>query len=652
MNFELATNLSDLPLGFFHQLSKQLDKDTVWTHLFDFGDDAAYILSPDEFEKCQGMLHPGAYLIRLLGNRGQNVKSFLSRLHTLAKIYGPEMDNPQLILHRKFCPVIWARPEQVLVSVVGDEQDKLKMHCKASGFPLPKFQWYEDEKEVESANSNSLVIQRCSCTARNVFRCKIWNLIEEGQEWSDFYRSNKKQFQSQLISNIVDLKPFESSELKCQLCIDKKIDAENICRMAGNIKIEEDGENQLTTFAETLFAADKVALIISNRAYAPLMENLITPHCDAETLATSLQKLDFKTVTLGDLTLTEMTFIVNEYRKLLGEGVYGVFYFVGHGFEANGSQYLLPIGTSPVNCTPTDCISMDWVMSTFADIRPALNLILLDICRKYLPLNLNAFTAYAEQYRLNVKVNRDTVYGYATSGGCLAYEVKGEENGVFMKYLSRRVIQKLPVIEMLNKVLRDVEKDVKVRDLQIPELRSNLTRPRSLHDPIIPKGHTTSYDHHTYHWQRIHELPTPIQVRICFDGHELYVVIWFNYCGHFTNKVYAFSSVSILPSKIHTDMNNMQNGEGPKLQGSFLHLAYLKFPPEFNASPAKMCQDTEEGISLYVMLSNLQRCRGEVKCTIEIRPKEDVNSIVATKEVALGCILMTQLSPNDSDSST
>lgn len=57
---------------------------------------------------------------------------------------------------------------------------------------------------------------------------------------------------------------------------------------------------------------------------------------------------------------------------------------------------------------------MDWVMSTFADIRPALNLILLDICRKYLPLNLNAFTAYAEQYRLNVKVNRDTLVFFFT----------------------------------------------------------------------------------------------------------------------------------------------------------------------------------------------------------------------------------------------
>lgn len=44
------------------------------------------------------------------------------------------------------------------------------------------------------------------------------------------------------------------SFLECQLCIDKKIDAENICRMAGNIKIEEDGENQLTSnFLEFLW---------------------------------------------------------------------------------------------------------------------------------------------------------------------------------------------------------------------------------------------------------------------------------------------------------------------------------------------------------------------------------------------------------------
>lgn len=73
-----------------------------------------------------------------------------------------------------------------------------------------------------------------------------------------------------------------------------------------------------------LIASDKVALIISNRTYAPYMPNLITPHCDAETLAGALQQLKFKTVTLGDLRINEMKYIIQEYRKLLGDGVYGL----------------------------------------------------------------------------------------------------------------------------------------------------------------------------------------------------------------------------------------------------------------------------------------------------------------------------------------
>lgn len=66
-----------------------------------------------------------------------------------------------------------------------------------------------------------------------------------------------------------------------------------------------------------------MALIISNRTYAPHMSNLITPHCDAQTLAEILQQQGFKTVTLGDLSLPEMQFFLKEYRKLLGSDVYG-----------------------------------------------------------------------------------------------------------------------------------------------------------------------------------------------------------------------------------------------------------------------------------------------------------------------------------------
>jgi len=89
-----------------------------------------------------------------------------------------------------------------------------------------------------------------------------------------------------------------------------------------------------------------------------------------------------------------------------------IFYFVGHGFEANGRCYLLPIGAPAKDYGPEHCLSMDWVMNQFREFNPALNLILLDMCRKFLPSNLDAFTKYAEQYRQGlIRVNRNTVYG-------------------------------------------------------------------------------------------------------------------------------------------------------------------------------------------------------------------------------------------------
>lgn len=77
--------------------------------------------------------------------------------------------------------------------------------------------------------------------------------------------------------------------------------------------------------------------------------------------------------------------------------------------------------------------------------------------RKYsenFSFKLESFNDYSALYRNDVKINRNTIYGYATSGGVGAYEVKGEQNGVFMKYLKNRINQQLPVLDMLNKVFR------------------------------------------------------------------------------------------------------------------------------------------------------------------------------------------------------
>lgn len=134
-------------------------------------------------EKYSRLQDPGTHLLRLLGIRGQTIKSFISKLHALAKVYGSDMDKPQLILKRKFCkllstfwskkkylgPVIWARPEQILVSIVGDGS-QLKLQCKTSGFPTPQYQWFEEDRLLEGVSTSSIVISRL---ASRVFEIKL-----------------------------------------------------------------------------------------------------------------------------------------------------------------------------------------------------------------------------------------------------------------------------------------------------------------------------------------------------------------------------------------------------------------------------------------------------------------------------------------------
>lgn len=635
---KLSTNLSELPFNVHFQLSSSLNCGDIWLKIIDNDFRDIYHLSPDELDRISRERNPGSALLRYWGNRGQTVCDLLKRLQTLSKIHGHCMDAPQLVLKRKFAPLIWSRPEQVLISPVENDELLIRLVCHAKGFPYPHFQWMYEDRDIEGESSNTLIISRCACSAKNVYKCRVWNEVEDGMEYSQFYRSNGKQFRSELISDVVDLTPYKSGgDWVCDRCKQEQIARlQKIMDEDDQAPIHSATGCDLNYKDEELVAADKVALIISNCNYEYLPD-LITPHCDAETLAQGVQELKYKTVTLGDLNLEEMQFIVKEYKKLLGDGVYAIFYFVGHGFEANGQCYLLPVDAPAEDYSPEHCLSMDWVLSIWQDHVPALNLMLLDVCRKFLPCNMNAFTNYAEQFRSKVRINRNTVYGYATSGGVSAYEVRGENNGVFMKYLKNHLAAHVSVIEMLNRVFRDIDNDAKVCDVQVPELRSNLARPRSLADPLVYDGHTVSFEYHTIHWRCMHELPSPVHVD--FKEQTLRVTVWFDFVGHFTNKVYVFSNVGDIPNEHDEELDD------DKLPSDWAlnHLAYLRFDQNLEASNEKILTDSDEGVSLCVMLSNLQRVKGEIKCSIELKHRDDVGNVVARADAVLGHLLITRI---------
>lgn len=75
-------------------------------------------------------------------------------------------------------------------------------------------------------------------------------------------------------------------------------------------------------FSFVFAATDKVALLIGNMSYWNHPQ-LKAPMVDVYELTNLLRQLDFKVVSLLDLTESEMRNAVNEFLLLLDKGVYG-----------------------------------------------------------------------------------------------------------------------------------------------------------------------------------------------------------------------------------------------------------------------------------------------------------------------------------------
>ena len=86
----------------------------------------------------------------------------------------------------------------------------------------------------------------------------------------------------------------------------------------------------------------RLALVIGNAGYsfAPLKN----PVNDASDMAVSLQKLGFTVILKKNVNLREMEEAIQDFGNRLKQGGVGLFYFAGHGLQAGGVNYLVPVG--------------------------------------------------------------------------------------------------------------------------------------------------------------------------------------------------------------------------------------------------------------------------------------------------------------------
>jgi formylglycine-generating enzyme required for sulfatase activity/uncharacterized caspase-like protein len=87
------------------------------------------------------------------------------------------------------------------------------------------------------------------------------------------------------------------------------------------------------------------ALVVGNGAYG--INPIEHASGDAEALGAQLKALGFEVLLRQNLTLVDIGAAVDQFADSLVEGTLGVFFYVGHGLQIDGLNYLLPIDAKP-----------------------------------------------------------------------------------------------------------------------------------------------------------------------------------------------------------------------------------------------------------------------------------------------------------------
>jgi len=129
----------------------------------------------------------------------------------------------------------------------------------------------------------------------------------------------------------------------------------------------------------TLNAARK-ALVIGNAAYSG-KQSLNNPLNDAADISSALKELGFSVTSLQNLSLRGLKEGIDAFTLNLSPVDEVLFYYSGHGAQASGENYLIPIGASIK--TPADyaweAVSASWALQRMAVAR--LTIFVLDACR-------------------------------------------------------------------------------------------------------------------------------------------------------------------------------------------------------------------------------------------------------------------------------
>uniref|UniRef100_A0A9J8AWT7 MALT paracaspase 1 n=1 Tax=Cyprinus carpio carpio TaxID=630221 RepID=A0A9J8AWT7_CYPCA len=447
--------------------------------------------------------------------------------------------------------------------------DLLYLECGAIGRPLPQYQWYRNGVPIKKATKRKYTVKNLLPEHQGRYRCEIF--------------CNKERTWSNEVNVVVVENPCQSEKKEPRISHE----------ISGAMECSEDCS------LEKPYATDKVALLIGNLTYRNHPQ-LKAPMVDVYDLTNLLRQLNFKVVSLLDLTESEMRNAVEEFLSLLHKGVYGLLYYAGHGYENFGNSFMVPVD-APNPYRSGNCLCVQSILKLMQEKETGLNVFLLDMCRKR---NVH------DDAMPNVvlKVTANIVFGYATCQDAEAFELSssGFTNGVFIKFLKERLLEDEKITVLLDRVAEDMGQFDPTKGKQALEIRSSLSERRSLTDPIRPGDYSDAAEAQNLLWSKAHELPE--SKLLDFDCG---VQIKMDFAAEFSNVLVIYTSIVKKPEEMLSCQAHITN-----------------LPWDLDVDPKLMNKETLEETGsfllsgslphhcLYTRLSSLQKLKEELAFTV------------------------------------
>jgi uncharacterized caspase-like protein len=218
----------------------------------------------------------------------------------------------------------------------------------------------------------------------------------------------------------------------------------------------------LTAFAAgDAVALRRVALIVGNAKYehAGVLANTLN---DSHAVAALLKRAGFDVVDERvDLGVVEMKRAVRDFTATANNADISVIYYSGHGLEASGVNYLIPVDAklATVYDVEDETLPLDRLLYATANVK-SLSLVILDACREN-PFLRSANGPMATRALVSRAIGEqpttaNTLIAYAAKAGSLSYDGTGP-NSPFTSALIKYIAQ--PGIDIriaLGKVRDDV----------------------------------------------------------------------------------------------------------------------------------------------------------------------------------------------------